>query len=101
MNKTVNLNISYLHPFYFMYLFFNSPIKDKLRDAYQRKLLEISISDEEKDKKIEAVNFTEFDLEEYGFSIVDGSKNISKWGIDYISSKQLREQMKNAKIYCR
>lgn len=101
MNKTVNLNISYLHPLYFLYLFFNSPIKEKLREAHQRKLLDISICDEEKDKKIEAVNFTELDLEEYGFSIIDGSKNISKWGIDYISSKQLREHIKNAKTYCR
>ena len=46
-------------------------------------------------------NFTEIEIDEYMYTIVEGNKNTNKWGLEYITAKQLREEFKNAKLYCR
>ena len=35
------------------------------------------------------------------YTIVEGNKNTNKWGLQYITAKQLRQEFKNAKFYCR
>ena len=75
------LSIHYLDPMYYLYLFFHSSLKEKVREAHNKKLLDICIAESEKEKKIEVINFTEIDVEEFMYTIVEGNKNTNKWGL--------------------
>lgn len=61
MNKPISLNIKVLDPFYFLYMFFKSPLKEKVKEAHNKKLLDICVKESE--DRIEVSNFTEIDLE--------------------------------------
>ena len=100
LNKKIPLQISYLSPEVFLYTFFNSPMKEILKDAYAKKYIELELQQSEKQKdakRIRVANYTENDVEEYEVTSMNSHKNISKLGVEFLSYKDVKCQIPNAK----
>lgn len=75
----VPLKYVWVDPINFIYLFFYSKIKEKIKDAFTKKLLEISLDEPDPDNPtstIKLTSFTPLNLKEYSYIIIPANKHV-------------------------
>lgn len=97
LGKPITLSHEIIEPLDFIYLCAYSPLKEKLQEAYTRKFIEIEIEE----SKIVTTNYTSLNLLDYTHTLLDQKKNISKSGMEYLTCKDLKQELKNVREFCR
>lgn len=91
---------------YFLLLFFNSSIKDELRDNYEKTYLEIYMDyskiyeqsePKEKEVQIKVVNYSNLKLNELDYQVISYNKHLTRLGLEFIPAKEIEAQIKKAK----